>query len=213
MLPEYALRSVPKLLLIQSNCKLRTILSLEEFTNAVWSVLICTVRCLAQNMEVTVDLLETWEASRPAAWCLVCGRCEWGQACSKGSLCTWRGPDCVQTQARYWRNTGYHSKGSLSQHEVKARKVCVSVDLGILPRISLKEIIMNMSRFSYKDDNSSFAYKSKISETTQMVLNTPKCSHTVGYYEILKCSHVLGAGRFVFRRNDKEGHYFWITSG
>lgn len=49
-------------------------------------------------------------------------------------------------------NTGYCLKGSQLQYGVKALKLCLSADPGILPGIYLKEIIMNMNRFSYKDD-------------------------------------------------------------
>ena len=49
-------------------------------------------------------------------------------------------------------NTGYCLKESQLQYGVKALKLCLSADPGTLPGIHLKEIIMNMNRFSYKDD-------------------------------------------------------------
>lgn len=82
------------------------------------------------------------------------------------------------------RNVSYRLKGSQSQYRVRALKLCISVDPEILPGICLKEMIMNMNRFSYENGNSDFTHKNTVSEMTQTV--APRVSHVMGYSDLFK---------------------------
>lgn len=184
MLPEYASRLLPELPLLQSHHDLGTMESLAAFTSTIWSVPICTVHVCTKH-EVTMALLETWEAHHLTVLFVA----DVGVARPFPTVCwyMWKSPGHVDTTVRMCQTRQSRGTQIIIGREANPGKGSKPIDLEIFLGIYLKEMIMSMNRFSYKDRNSSFIHKCKNIWIIQMVLNTPGCSRIVVYCDTFKC--------------------------